>query len=566
MSYFSTRTRWSSALAAAALSLPLALSACGDDKESVAEAHRELVVGIGQFPQGFHPNLVSHVSQSLIMGAARRPFSAYNADWQLVCMLCTSLPSVDAGTARPWISPDGAEGWELDFDIREDAMWADGTPITTRDVLFTWEVGRHAESGVTNQELYDRIERIEVHDDYRFTIFNNKRTCDYQGLNDFQLVPAHIEEANFSEPREYRNRSAFETDTINPGLYSGPYMITAVELGASVTLERNPNWWGEAPHFDRVIFKAIENTAALEANLLSGDIDYIAGENGVTLDQAITFETQHGEDYQVVFKSGLIYEHIDVNQATPMVADVRVRRALMHGTDREAISARLFDGRQPVADGSVNPLDKMFYDGAPKYEFDPAKAAALLDEAGWSELRDGVRYNAAGEPLVMEILTTSGNRVRETVQQALQSMWADIGVDLRIHNEPARVMFGETVPQRTYSHLAMYAWFSAPDNIPRTTLHSEMIPTEENNFSGQNYPGYASAEMDETLDRLELECGEAAQTELWRRLQTLYATDLPALPLYFRANAYIMPHWLKGLVPTGHQDFSTLWIEDWYVE
>ncbi|MCZ6763523.1 MAG: peptide ABC transporter substrate-binding protein [Alphaproteobacteria bacterium] len=535
---------------------------CGE--EEMVERN-QLIIGISQFPEGFHPTLFSHVAQSLVLGASRRPLTTYDAEWQLICMLCEALPDVADGTAREWISSEGEEGWELDYKIRDDAVWADGTPVTTRDVLFTWEIGRHPESGVAASELYTDIEKIEAHDDRRFTLFNKKRSCDYQGINDFELIPAHIDEANFAEPREYRTRSAFETDTTNPGLYMGPYMVTALEFGASITLERNPNWWGKTPRFDRVIFKIIENTAALEANLLSGDIDYIAGEDGITLDQALAFEAKHGEDYNVVFRSGLIYEHIDLRQEDPILSDIRVRRALAYGADREGIAEQLFKGHQPVAHGAINPLDEVYYDGVPKYGFDPVRAAELLDEAGWTELRDGVRHNAAGDPLTIEIMTTAGNRVRETVEQILQSMWRDIGVDLRIRNEPARVFFGQTTRQRRFHHMAMYAWVSAPKSIPLSTLHSTMIPTVENNYSGQNYPGYASDEMDEVIDRLQVECAEATQTELWNRLQTLYAEDLPVLPLYFRANVFVMPHWLKGVEPTGHQYPSTLWIENWHV-
>src|SRR3546814_6733185 len=104
---------------------------------------------------------------------------------------------------------------------------------------------------------------------------------------------------------------------MNPGLYFGPYRITGVQPGASVTREPNPTWWGAKPHFERITVRTIENTAALEANLLSGEIDYIAGEDGISLDQALSFEKRHGEDYEVIFKPGLFYEHIDLMLDNP---------------------------------------------------------------------------------------------------------------------------------------------------------------------------------------------------------------------------------------------------------
>jgi peptide/nickel transport system substrate-binding protein len=111
--------------------------------------------------------------------------------------------------------------------------------------------------------------------------------------------------------------------------------------------------------------------------------------------------------------------------------------------------------------------------------------------------------------------------------------------------------------------MAMFAWISAPESVPRTTLHSEHIPTADNNWSGQNYTGYQNPEMDRLIEELEVELDLAKRKALWRDLQVLYAEDLPALPLYFRANSFILPQWLEGVTPTGHQFPSTLWVEEW---
>ena len=86
----------------------------------------------------------------------------------------------------------------------------------------------------------------------------------------------HIERKKFADPVAYKDRSAYETDPTNPGLWYGPYRVTKVVSGSYVAFERNPRWWGRKPHFKRITIRAIENTAALTANLLSGNIDYIA--------------------------------------------------------------------------------------------------------------------------------------------------------------------------------------------------------------------------------------------------------------------------------------------------
>ena len=547
------------ALAAAALATALSSAPALAQENS----RDELVIGVSQFPQGFHPNLASHVVLSLINGMTRRPFTVYDADWKLICMLCETLPSREAGSIRDWTTPDGKDGLEVDYTIRPGATWGDGVPVTTKDVEFTWEIGRDETAGINNQELYRRMEKIVAHDASRFTIFWNKRTCNAEAINDFELVPAHLEAAAATDPAAYRTRNAYDTDPTQAGLYFGPYRISNVEPGASITLEPNPSWWGKKPAFKRITVRTIENTAALEANLLSGEIDYIAGEDGISLDQAIAFEKRHGDRFNVVFKPGLFYEHVDLRLDNPILGNLQVRRALLHAIDRNAISERLFEGKQPVADTFVHPLDSVHTDDVRKYPFEPDTARQLLDGSGWTDIRKGIRHNAAGEPLRIEIMTTAGNRVRELVEQVIQSNLREVGVDLRIRNQPARVLFGQTIRQREFPGMAMFAWFSTPENIPRTTLHSSMIPTAENGWSGQNYTGFANPVMDEAIDRVEVECGAAAQTRHWTTIQQTYAEELPVLPLYFRANAFVMPQWLSGVTPTGHQYPSTLWIENW---
>ena len=166
----------------------------------------------------------------------------------------------------------------------------------------------------------------------------------------------------------------------------------------------------------------------------------------------------------------------------------------------------------------------------------------------------------------MELMTTAGNKTRELIQQVLQSQWRQVGIGIRIRNEPPRVYFGNTVTYRKFKALAMYAWLSAPESIPRSQLHSTMIPSQENGWSGQNYPGYRNPALDKVLDDVEVQCTEPERQRLWNKLQNIYAEELPVLPLYFRANGYILPKWLTSIKPTGHQYPTANWVEYWGVK
>lgn len=527
-------------------------------------AREQLTIGITQYPSTFHPNFEAMAAKSYAEGFALHPLTAYDAGWNLVCVLCEQVPTLEDGLARREATPGGKPGLRLTYRIREGARWADGQPVTAEDLRFAWEAGRNAETGISPAEFYRSAYELLVVDQRTVELRLDKVTFDFASMGEFMPLPRHIEEARWrADPRAYRIRSAYETETANPGLWNGPYRIGAVTPGSAITLERNPHWNGPAPAFRRITIRTVENTAALEAQLLAGQVDMIAGELGLPVEQAAALERRAGQRFRVQYRAGLIFEHIDLRLDNPLLADRRVRQALLLAADRAQIVARLFEGKQTVADSLVNPLDGMADPEVRRWPFDLARANALLDEAGFARGPDGIRRSAGGERLSFEFNTTAGNRSREAVQQVLQGMWRQAGIEVRIRNETPRVFFGEAMSRRRFQGLAMFAWISAPEAVPRTTLHSEEVPREARNWSGQNYTGFSNAEVDRLIEDIPQELDREKRRVLWRRLQAIYAEELPSLPLWFRADAHVWPTWLEGVLPTGHQDPSSLWVTSW---
>ena len=524
----------------------------------------ELAIGITQFPSTLNPDIDTMAAKSYVLAMARRPLTTFDATWHLVCMLCTELPTIENGRAVPLELPGGKRGIRVTYTLQPQARWGDGVPVTSEDVRFTWELGRQKQSGLANSELYRRITAVEIKDAKTFTLVMDKLDFDYNAVNDLEILPAHLERAAAADPAHYRIHTLYDTDPTNPGLYFGPYRITEVSPGSHIVLERNPTWWGKPPAFRRVVVWTVENTAALEANLLAGGLDMVAGELGFSLDQALAFERRHGSRFTVLYKPSLGYEHVDLNLDDPGLADRRVRQALLYAIDRAAISKQLFAGRQPVADSFVSPLDWVYTADVPRYPYDPEKARALLDAAGWHAAGDGIRRNAAGKRLALTLATTAGNRIRELIEQVMQSEWRQVGAEVTLRNQPPRVLFGDSLTKRNFT-MALFAWISAPENVPRDILRSDEIPTAANGDNGENFTGFRNAEADRLIDAIETELDRGRRALLWHRLEALYAEELPALPLFFRADAYVLPKWLAGVVPTGHQYPTTLWIENWHV-
>src|SRR5258708_28765382 len=134
-------------LPALAIALLLSSPAAGDE-------HASLTIGVTQFPSTLNPNIDPMAAKSYVLGMALRPFTVYDADWHLVCLLCVTLPSIDNGLAVPVDLADGKRGIDITYSIPPDAQWGDGVPVTTGAGQVPDAVRPHPQSAGGNAEFY----------------------------------------------------------------------------------------------------------------------------------------------------------------------------------------------------------------------------------------------------------------------------------------------------------------------------------------------------------------------------------------------------------------------------
>jgi peptide/nickel transport system substrate-binding protein len=539
------------------LGLPLASGA--------AVAKDDLVIGVAQFPSSLHPNIDAEVIKAYVVDFALRQVTAFDPDWKNSCLMCTELPTIDNGLAKIEDTP-GGKGMAVTIKLKPELKWGDGEPVTAKDLAFTVKVGSDPASGFSNGHPWDRVSKVDVVDDH--TAVLHLKTVNFQYNSWDQILPEHIEGpiyAKAAAPGDYIKQTAYNRAPTTPGLWNGPFLVAQYQSGSQIVLEQNPNWGGTKPGFKRIVIKLIENTAALQANLISGDVDMVAGEGiGLTIDQVLALQKQQPDKFDYIYKPSLTYEHIDTKIENPILADIRVRRAMLYALDRQTMVNRLFEGKQPVATTWVNPLDPNYTKDVAQYPYDLPKAKALLAEAGWKPGSDGICRNDKGDRLSVEFATTAGNRLRELQQAVAQSQWKAACIEALIKNEPARTLFGETLKKRQFTGLIMYAWSSGVGESPRRTLHSTQIPTEANNWGGNNSVAFNDKKMDADIDQVEQELDPVKAKAIWADMQKLYADQVLVLPLFYRAEPHVVPKWLKGYTPTGHGDMSPLWAENWH--
>ncbi len=531
-----------------------------------APSNKQLVIATTQEFESLNPLLMSMAASNYISLMVDRQIVLIDSKWNFYCELCTEFPSLENGKAKIF-EEGGKKKLRAEWTLKPGLKWGDGKPVTAIDIKLAYDVGISPNVSVPAKDVFDRIESLTVDakDPLKFvTVFKEARYDFYQLT--WNPIPSHIEgpiwEKTKGQMGAYEKQTAYVTAPTTPGLYNGPYVLTEMKLGSHVIIKKNEHFAGKKAEIEKIIVKLIPNTQTLEAALVSGEIDMI-GELGFSFDQAVEFEKRADKNkFKTLFRDGLVYEHVDLNLRNPILQDLNVRKALLHSIDREKLAKALFAGKQQAALSNIHPLDAYYTDAVTKYPADLKKAGELLDAAGWQMGKDNFRYKD-GKKFEISIMTTSDNKSRELVQQYIQAELKKVGVALSIKNEPARVFFGETVKKAAYPALAMYAWISSPDNPPKSTLHSSEIPTEKNNWSGQNSGGWSNKKVDEILDAIMVEFDFAKRKALMAELQKIYVDEVPVIPLYLRAQIGVIPAQLTGFELTGHQFYSTVNVEHW---
>lgn len=506
-----------------------------------------LTIGMAQEPDSLFVPFKEMMASEEVVRAGNYTLTIFDEDWRIIPWAAKEIPSKQNGLLKLY-SDHGVMKMRTTWHIRSEFNWPDGTPLTADDFVFTHKLFMDPNQEIIDRTTDEKIEKMEAMGEDRKTLVVTWKEpyAYYHNYRQHEAVPRHLVEPIYNQSPGQLKKARFGQA---PAL-AGSYTIREWVPGSYIVAERNPKAQGFlVPFFDQIIWRIIPETNTLESNLVSNSVDAISP-TGLSLEQAMQFEKRHKGHFDFHYTEGLVWEHIDFNLDNAILKDVRVRRAMAYGADREGIARSLFMGRQPVAHGTEPPKSPYFNADVIKYNYDPTRAKKLLDEAGWKLGEDGIRQKN-NRPLKLIIMTTSGNKTRERVEQLLQSQWRDIGIDVQIKNEPAKVFFGETLRKRKFGALAMYSWIKDPLKISDTLWRCDYIPSEKNHWQGQNQPGFCHKRADELMRLATKELDENKRIAMAKEFEKIFAKELPSLPLYFRVEVSVVKKDLKNWKPTG---------------
>lgn len=508
------------------------------------QARDRVVVLAGQEPAHLFPGFLSNLAVGTDVEAPIFCTLLGRDDkWKLYTDVAMKIPTIKDGD---WALLPGKK-MKVTFKLKNTYKWHDGKPVTAEDFVWTLRMRKNPSTPVVSRFVDNKIDNVLAPDPYTIA-FQYNEIYAYANLDPFQVLPAHVLRPIYNRDPAQVDKAPFARAPLG----CGPYKFVQWSAGNFIELEASPQTYGGAakPTIKNLTFKFILDATVMTANLVAGDADATIT-NNLSLEQLDEINRRAAGRMATFYTEGLVWEHFDYNLDDPWLKDKRVRWAIAHAIDRESMAKALFQGRQPVAHTFFGPKHFAYNPNVKKYAYDPARAKQLLAEAGFTPGADGILRDASGKRFEISIMTTAGNTVREQVEVIIKEQLKAVGIDLKIDNRPASVLFGQVTTRRTYPHLVMYAWVSSPTSHFRTIWHSKDIPTAANNYVGQNTPGYKNSDVDKLLEQAEEELDETKRAAILKKVQELWAEDLPSFPLFFRLELNAAKQNLKNYKPRG---------------
>jgi peptide/nickel transport system substrate-binding protein len=537
-------------------------SAAGSPTAAAVSRGGTAIVAIWQEPATLAAHYANQTATDIVNNGVIEGLAETTTAGEYVPNLAKSVPTIANGGAK--MSADGKK-LDVTWELKPGIKWSDGTPLTSADIKYTWEIWMK-DPKTNSRTGFNEIESIDLPNEVTAVVHYKSIYAPYP-LNFFSLMPKHLleKEADISK-----------TDYVRKPLGTGPYKVTDFKAADSITLEKNTNYRGapEKPYLDKIIFKSVPTKQVALAQLQAGEVHAMWN---LTEDQTPDVEKITSLSLQVV--PGPTVERIELNTALnkempepnsvhPVLGDIEMRKALLYATPKQQVIDKLLFGKAKVGSSPVSQGWAAYKE--PQEGYDIAKANSTLDKSGWTKGADGIR-SKNGVRASLTYATTTGDQLRERVQQVLIDEWKSIGVEVKIQNQPSAVLLqgscaGKDPRKLGTFDLVMYA--STPSIDPHSTVatryHSKQIPTTAD-CSGQNYTRFKNAEADKAIEEaggtLDIEKRKASYQKALKLLNDAYVI----IWMYDRANIDARVTQLQGWQPNVWQRFT--WnVEDWWLK
>lgn len=426
--------------------------------------------------------------------------------------------------AASWEQPDPQT---LIFHLRSGVKFADGRPLTARDVVWTIESMRNGTVISPKAAAYASIGTVEARDAHT-VVFHLKRPDNFLLTNlsttAFGVVP-------YGSGRDFWRHP----------VGTGPFRFVSQQIDQDVVIERNPLSWSAVPKIERVRFTVVPDaiTESLELEKGSGDVAV----NSLPMDSLAVLAKR--PNLVVDDAPGTEIQYLEFNLRDPILKNVLVRRAIACAINRGLIIRTLLGGHAHPAVSLLPPTHWAWTGDVARYDYDPERAERLLDEAGYRPAANGIRLH-----LTFKTSTQEDSRLLAAV---LQQQLAQVGIAVDIRSYEFATFYSDV----TRGAFQMYSlhWIGGneqPDIFSYVFSSSRFPP------KGGNRGFYSNPQLDALLDNAEQSLNIEQRRKEYVEAQQILARDLPAINLWYLDTIVVHNRRLTNVIPTPSGSYTFL--------
>ena len=461
--------------------------------------------------------------------------------------------------------PDLSNSWGIsrngevyNFSLRQDATWHDGQQVTSEDVIFTVNLLQDPEFPVPDdiRAFWGEVE-AEALDETNLQFRLPEAFSPFLDYLDFGILPAHLL-GNMSAAEIVD--APFNLQPVGTGPFRFEQLIVSDNQITGVVLRKNKEFYGKGAFLDQVEFKYYQDSQMVWEAYTAGEIQ---GIDQITLDILPNALNDPGLNLYTsrLPQMALVLVNLD-NPEVPFFQEQELRRALLHGVNRQYLVDQINAGQAIIADGPIFPKTWAFYEDISRYEYDPEHAVKLLRDIGFTYPGEGgsVRTNEDGDRLVFELIYPDDPH-HALIAGAIQENWITLGFDVTLSALPYEELINERLANRDYqAALVDLNLTSMPDPDPYPFWHQTQTST------GQNYSMWNDRQASEYLEQARIILDTVERGRLYRNFQVRFFDQLPALPLYYPVYTYGISSEVKGvrIGPIFEASDRLDTITDWY--
>ena len=464
------------------------------------------------------------------------------------------LPQADL--AESWAStPDGTI---YNFKIRDNAIWHDGSPVTSDDVIFTIEMMKGAGSLYPQdvKDLWGRIQVDKMNDkNLKFTL--PEPFVPFLDYLTFGIVPKHLLDSVAPDQIE---SAEFNLKPIGTGPYKFDRLLVEDGKIIGIVLTVFEKYYRAPGFIEQVVFRYYSSSAQALDAYQQGDVFAVSRIGTDVLETALE-EPNLNLYTSRLPQIGFVLFNLN-NSETAFLQNSKVRHALMLGLNRQYLINTFLHGQAILADGPILPNLWAHYDGIERYDYDPDAAVNILKSEGYVIPAEGGDVRAKDGVSLTFTMLHPDDELHTKIAEKIQTDWAQIGVRLNLQAQPYDQLVLDTLASRAFQSALVDVNLSrTPDPDPYPFWHQAEAT------GGQNYAQWDNRAASEYLEQARVTADYTLRAKLYRNFQILFAKELPALPLYIPVYSYGVDTQVQGVQVSPLYDPSDRFADftGWYL-